>query len=518
LITQGFFEWGRSRRRRRSLAGALIVAALLLSVGALAWRSAFRRQPSRHAASPSPPTYADLTPLRASADAGDAGALSSLVAALHDQTSPEVQALVVEMLRSPRPEVRAAGCAWIGRQPRADLSALLVPRMSDADWRVRAAAFDALERTAGHLPGAPKAPAPLRDTPVNPREDVVFAWIHGLRSAGEAIPASLDHCELYAPAGGNWLTGTKLAQSCFACHAPPDTYAAADFVRCADCHGGAHGDWAGSSHARSTTHLNLLRVDDRTKQVALVNPGPREGLVCTSCHVPDTARNDTAPPIAGTESLVVPHRFKPGAAAASCATCHAETQTEWATWKVQPRPRVSTWLPGEFTWDEQPDERTCVSCHMHERPKPLAGLAHRFATRRDPTFMRGGLSARIEPATAQRGPQLVLTNLAGHRYPSGTIRRALRIELHYDTDAPDGKRLFTRLTDSTVPTTLPTQPPLAPGEQRRFDVPVPAGASRVTCSITYERNQFEPGSLEVPLHEITERVAAPIALGDGVGG
>ncbi|MDQ3441384.1 MAG: cytochrome c family protein, partial [Planctomycetota bacterium] len=278
----------------------------------------------------------------------------------------------------------------------------------------------------------------------------------------------------------------------------------AEYASCADCHRDTHDDWARSSHARSMTHLNLARVNARTKVVERFIPDQHEGLVCTSCHLP--SKSDAAPLPPGTEKLSVPHRFQPGAAAASCATCHHETHAEWDAWRRDPRPSVSRWLPGEVAWDESPDERTCVSCHMQPRTTAGGGLVHAFASRRDPAFMRGGLSAHVEPPTAGRGPQLVLTNLAGHRYPSGTIRRALRVELRYDTDAEGAKRLLTRLTDSTVPTTQPIQPALKPAEQRRLELPLIDGASRVTCEITYERNQFEPGSYELPLHTLSERI------------
>jgi hypothetical protein len=144
---------------------------------------------------------------------------------------------------------------------------------------------------------------------------------------------------------------------------------------------------------------------------------------------------------------------------------------------------------------------------MQKRAGATGGLVHAFGSRRDPPFMRDGLSVHLEPPTAGRGPQLVLTNLAGHRYPSGTIRRALRIEFRYDTDTETTKRPLTRLTDSPVPTAQAIQPALKPAEQRRLEIPVVPGAARVTCEVTFERNQFEPGSYELPLHTVSERLA-----------
>ena len=80
--------------------------------------------------------------------------------------------------------------------------------------------------------------------------------------------------------------------------------------------------------------------------------------------------------------------------------------------------------------------------------------------------------------------------------------------MRYDTDPDDAKRLLTKLTDSPLPTSQPTQPTLAPGEQRRIELPTIPGASRVTCEITFERNQYEPGSYELPLHTVSERVTS----------
>jgi hypothetical protein len=485
------------------------VAAIALGVAVF---FAARRAPTRASQEGSAMTLpADV---RAAAEAGDTAAIAALIERLDGLAAPATQtAELLDLLASARPEVRAAACALIGRHPHRprELTVLLLLRMNDADWRVRAAAFDAMTRAAGDLPGAPRFPAPLRDTPPAQREDYLFAWINGWQGSVDVQSPLAELCEIYAPASGHWLTGPRLAQSCLACHSPPDAYGEADFASCADCHRGAHGEFFRSAHARSTTHLHLLRVNDQTKQVEPYDVGPREGLVCTTCHVPAKDAAGTKPLPRGTENLAIPHRF---AAAIACATCHAETQREWETWRTNPRPIPSRWLPGDFTWDESPDARTCVSCHMQPRATlggtSPAGLVHAFGARRDAAFMRNGISAHIEPPTGARGPQLVLTNLAGHRYPSGTIRRALRIELRYNTDPPETKRLLTKLTDSPLPSSQPTQPALAPGEQRRIELPTIPGASRATCEITFERNQYEPGSYELPLHTVSERTANPL--------
>jgi hypothetical protein len=111
------------------------------------------------------------------------------------------------------------------------------------------------------------------------------------------------------------------------------------------------------------------------------------------------------------------------------------------------------------------------------------------------------------PPTGGGGPVLVLTNLAGHRYPSGTGRRALRINVRYDDEEPASDRVLMRLTDSTLPTTRPTQPALEPGEQRRIDLPTRAGAARIVCDVTFERNHYVSGSYELLLHTMRESLS-----------
>jgi hypothetical protein len=67
--------------------------------------------------------------------------------------------------------------------------------------------------------------------------------------------------------------------------------------------------------------------------------------------------------------------------------------------------------------------------------------------------------------------------------------------------------MLLRLTDSTLPTTRPTQPALGPGEQRRIDLPTRARAARVVCDVTFERKHKAPGSYELPLHTMGESLS-----------
>jgi hypothetical protein len=127
-------------------------------------------------------------------------------------------------------------------------------------------------------------------------------------------------------------------------------------------------------------------------------------------------------------------------------------------------------------------------------------LDHGFIARRDPTLLRAGLLAHIEPPTETHPAQLVLTNVSGHAYPTGTVRRALRIDISDDID--DSPRTLARLTSASFADSAIRQAVLKPAEQRRIALPTEQPASLVRCQVTYERNQFEKGALEVPLYKL----------------
>jgi hypothetical protein len=146
---------------------------------------------------------------------------------------------------------------------------------------------------------------------------------------------------------------------------------------------------------------------------------------------------------------------------------------------------------------------------MAEHPLEPGGLDHRFAARRDRQLLMAGLHARIEPASAEHGPRLVLTNLAGHAYPTGTVRRGLRVEVVYDADEST-RTVLARLAPADNAALAAEQSALAPAEQRRIDLPAREGASRITCEIIYERNRMMDGSYELPLHRISASLSRPM--------
>ncbi|HTL29252.1 MAG TPA: multiheme c-type cytochrome [Tepidisphaeraceae bacterium] len=414
------------------------------------------------------------------------------------------------MLVSDDALMRAAACASIGRSHQAQFVVALVPRLSDDDWRVRAAGFEALHDLGqGHIGFT----EPLRDTPVEDREHTILDALAQWR-ANHDLPALPRLCEMY-PTLTHWLAGPVIAENCLSCHAPSNETRARS-IGCASCHREIHTTWDVSAHSFSVSHLPLARVDPQTKQVVLWNYGTRIGIDCVACHTLARDANNATnispiqPPLAFSR-----HRFdRTRPASATCAGCHSDTQAEWETWQSYPRPGRASWPPDTIEWNGPSPTaspiKSCVGCHMQRQPDILGNAPtsspHGFVTRRNPAFLSDGLAARIEPAFSGASARLLLTNLAGHSYPGGTHRRSLRIEVLFNDD-PATRHLVARLKRvDPVPTTQPYQPVLAPGEERGFDLPVRANASSVTCEITYERNGYVDPGYEVLLHRISAQL------------
>jgi hypothetical protein len=424
----------------------------------------------------------DLRPTLARAEAGDEPALREVIDAARRLTAAD-EAVIATLLQSARPELRAAACAQIGRTGVTRWFDALVPRMSDNDWRVRAAAFEAAQALARDVP-ALQRDAPLRDTPVDERERFIADALKAWRDAGKAMP---EACELYLPPG-HWLAGERLGESCLACHAPPAASVSAS-ARCLSCHQDVEPAWGPSAHAWTTTHMRLARIDPKTKLVVAWDHGDRKGVGCVACHAPQD----------GTSGFDADHPFARGIASTSCAACHVDEQQQWEAWRSREHPIAATWPPGEITVQSAADSSSCVGCHV---PSGSGALGHAFAARRDVGFLQRGLGARLE--AGKQGTQLVLTNLSGHEYPTGTVRRALRVEAMYDDD-PATRRVIARLAPAArVPTSQPSDGALAVAEERRIAVPVPSGAMRMTVEVVYERNRFVAGSYEVAIHRLAQ--------------
>ena len=358
------------------------------------------------------------------------------------------------------PLARAAAAA-LGSSP-----ATLLRLGVDEDWRVRAAAFEAL------TPDAPDLPS--RDTPMAERETRLLA-----RLAPSDLCASLT-------AAPHARYGSTLVAACLACHAGPDATARAD-AGCARCHAGEHAAFAGSAHANSLSHLRLPTADPVTREVGFFGFGDRRGLSCVACHAEAPAGADPAGCVAA---------FTSGAE--SCAACHARAAADHAAWAAAERPVRVAWPSGSLDYIQTPagEAPGCADCHTD----------HRFAARRDPAFLASGLHAAF--VRGSQGESLLrLTNLAGHRHPAGTGRRALDVAIVLDGEAFPLTRLATALPPGAEPPSTAIAPALAPAESRDFPLPPGAdAAASLTLRVTYLRDRFAPDAYRVDLPVPTPRL------------
>jgi hypothetical protein len=403
------------------------------------------------------------------------------------------------MLDSDDWHLRAAACEILADHLAGPTVAALVPRCSDADWRVRAAAFSALSSLAA-LPEE----AVFQNVPLARREQILLAWLDDYdRSPGQSLRRQL--CELYADSRYVEV-GAVLTDRCLDCHvglrrAPPEASGV-----CAACHRQIHEDWAGSSHANSLTHLRLMTADPDSRQVRPMDFGPLRGMNCTECHVPDGGSpatgwtepaSRTSPSSRPAKCPFVFDSSRPPAEA--CRRCHGSTYQQWLSWRQGPQPALADWPPGQLDLKRRGDRRTCVGCHMPAGPSPAGQpLAdHRWLARRNVPLQRQGLHVEFRPDSRRNQGQavLVLTNLSGHAYPTGTCRRGL--EILTPAAPPAGRTAessFRRLAMLSLPRPgapwSDNQPALEPGEQRSFLLAATPGQA-VPWQVLYVRDLYQ---------------------------
>lgn len=411
---------------------------------------------------------------------------------LADRQWPQSRQAVQAMLSHDSWRMRAAACEILttGR-PGGEQVGVLVARCSDSDWRVRAVAFAGLSRVRP-LP----ASAALRDAPLDSREQMLLAWLDAYDAkSADGLRAQL--CELYADIAHTEV-GRPIAAGCLRCHAGarPATFAAGD--ACARCHRQIHTEWAGSAHAQSLSHLRLTTIDPDWRQPEPMDFGEVRGLSCLECHRPDPSQRPISTASTG-PARACPFKFDRAAPPGkSCQRCHATTFGQWQAWREGRQPRRADWPPGQLDLDFRGDKRTCVDCHM--RPASAGGgrglPEHRWAARRDAQLLREGVDVRVVPAGGdggERKARLVLTNLSGHAYPTGTRRRAVRIY------AGPASREEPGLIAAICPVRpgrvwSDTQPSLAPGEQRSYLLSLPVDTAGVAYRLVYWRDQHRSDS------------------------
>ncbi len=365
-------------------------------------------------------------------------------------------------LQDSDPLQRAEACRQAGE---ADLLA----RTSDADWRVRAAAFGALDKID------PVDPMPLRDTPIDQREALALSWIDR-----NAPSVSGDLCEVYAHSE-HLRFGPVLVGRCLTCHAGPVPDPDHADTRCAECHTQTHAQWSGTAHANSLSHLILMTVDPVTRQPGTFDFADRKGLSCVACHSPQSER-DTPHQLTG---CLTPFTT------IACAQCHGRTASQWDQWAMRPRYRQATWPPGSIEQVDEDMPMACIDCHMPDG-------RHLWSARRDMDLLRSGIAMTFTQDD-EDGPTLSLRNFAGHAYPSGGIRRALRLYVQLDDGS---EQLLATLADRLDdPSGNPNAyPALQPGEIRVFPLPRTTGLAR--ARLVYVRNRFDTDSYTAEVHTL----------------
>lgn len=349
----------------------------------------------------------------------------------------------------------------------------LIAHTSDNDWRVRAAAYAELAKHA------PIENVPLRDTPIDERETVILDWLD--RNGPD--PAA-DMCEWYT--GLDHLRfGGPLVQRCLTCHVGAEPSPQLIDTRCTACHETIHAQWAGTAHANSLSHLQLLTIDPAIRQQTPFDFAGRKGMSCVACHEP----TDHA-----AEGEIPDGRDRAGCVASfhtvSCGACHAQAQEQWQARRDTPRYRRAVWPPGALELADGGPE-SCAECHMPDGE-------HLWAARRSIPMLQSGLAVSV---SRDPGGRAVLTvrNLAGHNYPTGTTRRALHLYVQLD----DGREhLIATLADSLPGTADPsiTGPTLAPDEARKINLP--GRPTRVRARLVYARNRFQPDTYSVEVTAI----------------
>ena len=443
----------------------------------------------------SPPT--DLLTLLPRIEKGDAKAVrQAKVTALRDWDNN--WPIVTEMFFSNSWPLRATACQIAAARGDSKLIPFVFPRCSDADWRVRSAAFEAL-RTF-HDAGLD---IPLRDTPLANREEWLIAWMQSYKNAHGADIAQ-EICELYSrPVHTEF--GKPLVDQCLHCHAgtvvkqPPTPFE--ENQTCKQCHPVIYQQWASSAHAQSLSHLRLVTVNPATGKPEHVKFGKVRGISCITCH--------NASGVAEKNKIknTTTKKCSLGFVAASgnpkdCAKCHSSTFMQWQDWSKRPHPRRANWPPGQINLESSNDTRTCADCHM--KPIDTDNLKgsvkkHSWSARRNLQLLRSGIDINvrfISDANDQRFTIFTLTNLSGHSYPTGTGRRAVQLFVGFNASDIEPVAMFSAGHSGKLRN---MHPALKPGEQRMLKIPCPAKTEIVYYKLIYLRDYNDADAFTIEI-------------------
>lgn len=312
----------------------------------------------------------------------------------------------------------------------------------------------------------PEVVAPVPEAPAAPAPTFVEVPF------GDVI-AGLDHGGL--PAGMASLS----AQACNACH-----YDAHDGWRDSAHAGLGSPAWAAAARASGSPvcvachqpliaqRPELFGFDAGNVEAVATAPNPAfdatlylEGVGCAACHVRGgtivTGRLPASPPAVHT-SMVADPTF---GGADSCAACHQ------LTWPGASEPLYDTW--GEWSRSGYPAAGVdCVSCHLArgadgERVShdvdadPARALTVEIAAP-GLTLHRGGAPLTLEVRLVNTG--------AGHRIPTGSPWRVLRVELLLEGKGPKDKTVEVGRTEVVLGRTLAEVAPWGTTSDTRLGV------------------------------------------------
>jgi hypothetical protein len=290
---------------------------------------------------------------------------------------------------------------------------------------------------------------------------------------------------------------------------PADWQHQDEFYYCLSCHA--------PLEAQQPTRVTGLSGIDPPKEISEVNPLfdaslQHEGVTCVACHLKDGA-------LEGPHEVTAPHptRFVADFAGADrCERCHqiipppfpfsrsdrplTDTHAEWKEWKKR---------TGR--------SETCTDCHMPQIERASAsgapvraGRMHTFPGGWDDKLVRSGLEIG-QVRFIDGNIQMPLTNLSGHRFPTGEPARSLIIEATvYDGAGVELEQLETRIERRVK---LPVgkelgDNTLAPSEMRIVSIPVSGEyvqkVARVRVELTFDRLANLP--VDVNLHGANRRI------------
>ena len=465
---------GAGKRHRLNPAGAVLV---LVAVGAV-----FSLWPARPSGIAT--TQPAMDDLLAAMARGDPRAIEHAQMAVRGDDA-RLFALAGRALNDGSWAARAAGCELLAGRTDGQTVAMLLPRVSDADGRVRMLAIGALSRVH-----RPSRPWPQKFAPIDDRDVWLLGWLDAYdaqtrRKLGKEI------CEAYAPAA-HVEFGKPLAGRCLSCHAGRAPAAISVNDACAGCHNAIYDQWVRTAHAQSLSHVHLLTPNPAKGQSEWMSFGEVHGINCTECHVVTRQRSTATQPNPTSLPSRCAYDFAEGAPASrTCIRCHAAIDAEWQVWRGRPHPRRPAWPPGQVDMDVTGDERSCVDCHM-VRMTPDEPRDHRWAARRDPAFLRSGVDLQWAKMEDGRGVRVTMTNLSGHAFPVGTRRRAVR--LYAGAGASAELPLVLTLSADTYEGPGAHAPALAPGEQRVFDLPQLGDADALGYRLEFVRDHYNPNS------------------------